>query len=155
MPETTAVDRIRMQILWDRLLAIVVRDTLASAMEDGAPVSAAIPRLQQGDSSRRISLIPLGEVSEQGAFQRGVQRFPTTGAEVHSADIAELNSIFTEQSAYRLPVGVLSTYRDLTVHLDPSTLFGRHFAILGQSGSGKSWAVASLLQRTVSDMPKV
>ncbi|MGB5564483.1 MAG: ATP-binding protein, partial [Sedimenticolaceae bacterium] len=36
----------------------------------------------------------------------------------------------------------------------PNLLFNRHLAILGQSGSGKSWAVTSLLQRTVKLMPK-
>jgi hypothetical protein len=33
-------------------------------------------------------------------------------------------------------------------------LFGRHFAIIGQSGSGKSWAVTSLIQQTIKAMPK-
>ena len=38
--------------------------------------------------------------------------------------------------------------------MDPAALFGRHFAILGQSGAGKSWTVANLLQRAVKSMPK-
>jgi DNA helicase HerA-like ATPase len=40
------------------------------------------------------------------------------------------------------------------VYLDPSAMFGRHLAILGQSGSGKSWGVTTLIQRAVSIMPK-
>ncbi|WP_305801174.1 helicase HerA domain-containing protein [Thiolapillus sp.] len=36
----------------------------------------------------------------------------------------------------------------------PRALFGRHFAIIGQSGSGKSWAVTSLIQHTIKAMPK-
>jgi hypothetical protein len=40
------------------------------------------------------------------------------------------------------------------VYPDPTSLFGRHVAILGQTGSGKSWTVASLIQKTVKVMPK-
>jgi DNA helicase HerA-like ATPase len=39
------------------------------------------------------------------------------------------------------------------VCLDPAALFGRHSAILGQSGAGKSWTVTNLLQRAVKVMP--
>ena len=42
----------------------------------------------------------------------------------------------------------------LSVCLDPSSLFGRHFAILGQTGAGKSWTVTSLIQRTLAVMPR-
>jgi len=51
-------------------------------------------------------------------------------------------------------VGTVATHPSLKVCLDPSSLFGRHFAILGQTGSGKSWTVASLVQRTVAVMPR-
>ena len=38
--------------------------------------------------------------------------------------------------------------------ISAANLFGRHSAILGQTGSGKSWTVASLVQKTVAIMPK-
>ena len=136
-----------------RLLAVVVRDTAQNPVVRPEMAPVALPP-EDACNSRHISLIPLGEVVEKGGFQRGVKHFPTTGAEVHAASIGELRTIFMDESDYCLEVGVLSNYRDLTVSLDPSALFGRHFAILGQSGSGKSWAVASLLQRAVSSMPK-
>ena len=51
-------------------------------------------------------------------------------------------------------VGTVAAHPTLKVFLDPSNLFGRHFAILGQTGSGKSWTVASLIQKAVAIMPK-
>jgi len=48
----------------------------------------------------------------------------------------------------------VATHPTLKVCLDPTNLFGRHFAILGQTGSGKSWTVASLVQKAVAVMPK-
>ncbi|MCX6844471.1 MAG: ATP-binding protein [candidate division WOR-3 bacterium] len=51
-------------------------------------------------------------------------------------------------------VGVVSSSPKTRVHLDPTPLFGRHCAILGQTGAGKSWTVASLLQKAVALMPR-
>ena len=51
-----------------------------------------------------------------------------------------------------LDVGTLASNPSLAVFLDPTSLFGRHSAILGQTGSGKSWTVASLVQKTVKSM---
>jgi len=45
-------------------------------------------------------------------------------------------------------------HKDYHLSLDPRALFGRHFAIVGQSGSSKSWAVTSLIQHTIKAMPK-
>ena len=51
-------------------------------------------------------------------------------------------------------VGTVATHPTLKVCFDPSNFFARHFAVLGQTGSGKSWTVASLVQKTVMVMPK-
>ena len=51
-------------------------------------------------------------------------------------------------------MGVAAADNSIDVCMDPAALFGRHFAILGQSGAGKSWTVANLLQRAVKSMPK-
>lgn len=103
---------------------------------------------------RSISLIPVGEIGENGAFSRGVRHYPTPGAGVYAVGIGEINAAFSKFRAYRFNVGSLSTHKTYSVSLDPSVLFGRHFAILGQSGAGKSWTVASLIQRAVTAMPK-
>jgi DNA helicase HerA-like ATPase len=49
---------------------------------------------------------------------------------------------------------VLAANHSLPVYFDPTPLFGRHFAILGQTGAGKSWNVANLIQTAVKVMPK-
>ncbi len=69
-------------------------------------------------------------------------------------DSSRLAGMFDAYRRYGLHLGRHSQYQDLKVYFDPNPLFGRHVAILGQSGSGKSWTVSSILQRTVSAMPK-
>jgi hypothetical protein len=102
---------------------------------------------------RRLEMLPLGEIAKDGRFIRGVNRFPATGAEVHLVSAKQLEVLFDRYRSQGLDMGRLSSRPELRVYLDANNLFGRHLAIVGQSGAGKSWTVASLLQRTVKNMP--
>jgi DNA helicase HerA-like ATPase len=113
-----------------------------------------IPATNGNGSRKSIKLIPLGEVSPGGVFMNGIKKFPVTGAEVHTVSKEEVESIFVKFRTQGYSIGVASADNSIDVCLDPAALFGRHFAILGQSGSGKSWTVANLLQRAVKSMPK-
>lgn len=103
---------------------------------------------------RRVSLVPLGELVDETRFDRGVNHFPTIGVEVHVAQTEHLATLFEGYREGGMELGRLSARPEMKVYVNPSPLFGRHLAILGQSGSGKSWAVASVLQRAVQMMPR-
>lgn len=104
-------------------------------------------------ASRYISIIPVGEIEEEGGFSRGVRHYPTPGAKVFAVGILEINAIFSRFRDYGFFIGQLSSHRTYQLSLNPQALFSRHFAILGQSGSGKSWTVTSLIQSTLKAMP--
>ncbi len=103
---------------------------------------------------RYLRLLPLGQITAEGRFDRGVKQFPVTGAEVHLVTVKQLEVLFDRFRKEDLALGWLSSRGEVDVYLDPNPLFTRHLAILGQSGSGKSWTVTSLLQKTVKTMPK-
>lgn len=102
---------------------------------------------------RTIRLIPLGEINSGGIFEHGVKHYPIAGAEVQMVKEDDIKTIFVKFRSQGYSVGNLSTHSSLDVCLDPAALFGRHSAILGQSGAGKSWTVTNLLQRAVKVMP--
>jgi len=104
-------------------------------------------------SDRFISLIPVGELKDD-QFIRGVRHYPTPGAKVYAVGLNEINAIFSSFREYEFFIGQLAAHKDYHLSLDPRSLFGRHFAIIGQSGSGKSWTVTSLIQHTIKAMPK-
>jgi len=106
-----------------------------------------------GSLIRMIRLNPLGEITPKGGFVRGVAHFPTTGAELHLVTASTLSVMFAKYSAADFMVGKLSSFDTIDVFLDASAFFGRHAAILGQSGSGKSWTVTSMVQATLRSMP--
>lgn len=113
-------------------------------------------RFDKSDSrmtDRFIALIPVGEIQKNGSFIRGVRHYPTPGAKVYAVGLEEINAIFSKFREYEFFIGQLSSHKDYHLSLDPRALFGRHFAIVGQSGSGKSWTVTSLIQNTIKAMP--
>lgn len=104
-------------------------------------------------ADRFVSLIPVGEIDDNDTFIRGVRSYPTPGAKVYAVGVNEINAIFAKYRDYGFYIGQLSSHKSYQLSLDPRAFFGRHFAILGQSGSGKSWAVTSLIQSTIKAMP--
>jgi DNA helicase HerA-like ATPase len=107
----------------------------------------------EGELLRMARVNPLGEITAKGGFERGVAHFPTSGAELHLVTAATLQVLFSKYSAADFKVGKLSSFASVDVFIDPDAFFGRHAAILGQSGSGKSWSVTSFIQSTLKSMP--
>jgi hypothetical protein len=101
---------------------------------------------------RYVRLTPVGEIQPHG-FERGITNFPTTGAELHLVSAWTLEKIFTEHSDAEYMVGKLSANDSIDVYIDPAHFFGRHVAVLGQTGSGKSWSVTSMIQSALKKMP--
>lgn len=132
-----------------RVLAMVS----AMVEKPGGDVSERLTS-RTSSKQRTVSLIPLGEISTGGLFENGVKNYPVAGAELHAVSEDDIKSIFVKFRAQGYSVGTLSNDSSLDVCLDPAVLFGRHCAILGQSGAGKSWTVANLLQRAVKVMPR-
>jgi uncharacterized protein len=136
------------------IIAIVTRMTEQETL--------AAPTIETpGEDTARLSfakriarLTPIGSIRADGQFDRGVGQYPTTGAEVHAIGSTDIAKMFERFQSKGFSVGTVATHPSLKVCLDPSNLFGRHFAILGQTGSGKSWTVAALAQRTVAVMPR-
>lgn len=126
-----------------RSLALINR--VEADRSDGRPCRCAANSL--------VTLTPIGQIADDGAFQRGVRHFPAPGGEVHVVAQSEINSVFEKYRQFGFDIGYLPSSPSASVYLDPSALCSRHFAILGQSGSGKSWTVASLIQHMVDAMP--
>ena len=130
-----------------KILCLVTRITEQEKLADANAASPEAPVITY--AQRTISLIPIGTVTSEGQFERGVSTYSTTGAEVHVVSAPDLAILFSKFQEQGYEVGGLSSQPSVKVHLDPSRLFGRHFAILGQTGAGKSWTVASLIQQAL------
>lgn len=136
------------------IIAIVTRMTEQEALATPTIETPGEDTARLPFAKRIARLTPIGSIKADGQFDRGVGQYPTTGAEVHAIGSADIAKMFDRFQSKGFSVGTVATHPSLKVCLDPSNLFGRHFAILGQTGSGKSWTVAALVQRAVAVMPR-
>ena len=100
---------------------------------------------------RRLRLNPLGTLRTQtmggsNVFQRGADALPSVGAAVMMPTEAQLRSIVESGERRRVKIGSSPLAGDAEVCIDPDRLFGRHLAVLGNTGSGKSCSVAGLVR---------
>lgn len=100
---------------------------------------------------RRLSLNPLGTLratpGDNGyAFRRGADALPSVGAAVVLPTNVQLRSIVESGERRRVQIGTSPLAGDARVSVDPNRLFGRHLAVLGNTGSGKSCSVAGLIR---------
>jgi uncharacterized protein len=91
----------------------------------------------------------LATLKLDGTHIRGIERFPRLGDPVYSAPADVLEALICEdkeEEGTRLSLGSLANHPEVPVNLDPARLFGRHLAVLGATGSGKSWTVGHLAE---------
>ncbi|HXC49684.1 MAG TPA: DUF87 domain-containing protein [Candidatus Limnocylindrales bacterium] len=91
------------------------------------------------------AMLDVGTGSE-GTFQRGVSVYPGLGSEIYTATRADLERVYARPAASNVRVGAIHQDRSLPAFVTTDHLVGKHFAVLGTSGSGKSCTVALLLR---------
>jgi hypothetical protein len=117
-------------------------------------------------SARRLMKATLIGTIDGDAFRQGISLFPVLDNPVHLAGRADLDAIFgpIEQGAaaaphpdepgYCIPIGESAVVQGRPIRIDPNAFFGKHAAILGSTGSGKSCTIASLIQ-SIHEQPAV
>jgi uncharacterized protein len=92
----------------------------------------------------------LGEINRgTGRFQRGVGSYPGLDDPVHFATAEQLASVFPHPDDRHVRLGCLAAAESVPVCLDVARFVMRHSAIVGSTGSGKTSAVATVLQSFV------
>lgn len=144
-----------------RLVAIITRVVLVEDMEMKVGQTAiALP------ASRRLMKATLIGTIDGSVFRQGISNFPILDNPVHLAGRSDLDAIFgpaeypsdtvreSEMTKFCIPIGESTVVRGRSVRIDPDAFFGKHAAILGSTGSGKSCTIASLLQ-SIHKQPQV
>lgn len=97
-----------------------------------------------------------------GGVLPGITRYPRLRSRVFSAH-PEIVRWIVEQSARRLQeeytvafgIATLPDASDATVSISPEQMFGRHCAILGSTGGGKSWSLARIAEEALQFRSKI
>ena len=96
---------------------------------------------------RQLVTIPIGTMDASGEFERGTNVLPTVNAPVFAVLPSTINNIYTSFAEGDFSLGKLSLLPEQDAKMNLDAFLSRHAAILGQTGGGKSWTVASVLQK--------
>ncbi|MET3824699.1 DNA helicase HerA-like ATPase [Sphingomonas sp. PvP055] len=117
-------------------------------------------KLLDGHADRIAAQIDfLGEADEEKLtgkiynFRRGVTRYPTPGCLAYPVSSADMTQIYAADDRARIEIGTVYPTRDVRAALYVDALLGRHFALLGSTGTGKSTATALILHRICEMAP--
>jgi len=126
------------------LVATVSLVGIAELSEPLAPAGSVLC------DERWLQVQLLGEIHRgSGEFKRGVGAYPGLDDPVHFATPQQLKAVFPSPGVEHLRLGWLATAEDVPVALNASRFVVRHSAVVGSTGSGKTSAVASILQNFV------
>ncbi|ODA43021.1 ATP-binding protein [Desulfosporosinus sp. BG] len=108
-----------------------------------------------------VELAIVGSINAQGKFTRGIDKLPPIKCSVYLLNGDQINNLMgvtinrhegQEQMPFKhFKVGKRPIVGAGEVYLDLDKLLGRHVAILGTTGSGKSCTVATIVQSILRD----
>lgn len=139
------------------MLKIATPDTVLLGLVSA--LSVPVPSQREGEPEVRIAELELlGELRRQpgssaGVFARGVSRYPTLGDPVLPASQEELRQAYLWHGDSTIRIGSLRQDGSIPAMVDVNELLGKHFAVLGSTGTGKSCGVALILRAILQKHP--
>lgn len=134
----------------DKIVALITR---VKSFEDNE-IEKLTGEIKFSKSKRHLLATMLGTISE-GKYLDGVYNYPILDNPVWYIIKEDLDKIFDDVSSkdevdyqkdFYLPIGKNSNFPDYDIKINPDKFFAKHSAILGNTGSGKSCTVTSILQ---------
>jgi hypothetical protein len=114
---------------------------------------ANVRTLKAGQAGELVAYVDfLGEgvrdsAGKLGNFRRGVTRYPIPGAEVLPVTTEDMRAIFAASDEPHIEIGTVYPTDDIRGALYVDPMLGKHFAVLGSTGTGKSTSVSLILHR--------
>ena len=139
------------------LMAIDTANTVVLAIVSA--LSVPVPAHREDDTEIWIAELGLvGELWRDKAgqatiFARGVTAYPSLGDRVRVASKAELGAAFCGEPSHSVRVGCIRQDSTIPAMLRVDELLGKHLAILGTTGTGKSCTTALILRAILERNP--
>ncbi|NVD45424.1 DUF87 domain-containing protein [Altererythrobacter sp. HHU K3-1] len=86
-------------------------------------------------------------------FRRGVTHYPVPGAMIYPCTTADLKQIYASDGRPNIQIGRVYPTKDIRAGLYIDAMLGKHFALLGSTGTGKSTSAALILHKICEAAP--
>ncbi len=138
----------------DRIVAIVTRVKI----QDETEIEKTSGYITLPKAQRYLVATMIGTIENSKEYLQGVYNYPILDNPVWYVVKDDLDKIFDTapkegidySKDYFLPIGTSPAFSDYHIRINPDKFFGKHSAVLGNTGSGKSCTVASILQSLFS-----
>jgi DNA helicase HerA-like ATPase len=127
------------------IISVEMRETRQTASEMREATLEGTFLIDQ--ASRYLNVIAVGTIDTNEKFERGSDVLPTVNAPVFAVPPELIDKVYSSYAEGDFAIGKLSLVPTQQAKINLDAFLSRHAAILGQTGGGKSWSVASLLQR--------
>ena len=127
---------------------------LISALSSPMPSQSANEKEMRIVEVEFIGELPKGKDGIARSFRRGVSNYPSLGDSVYRASRAELALAYACDAASSVRVGHIQQDPSIPAMVKIDEMLGKHFAILGTTGTGKSCTVALILRRILEKNPQ-
>jgi DNA helicase HerA-like ATPase len=118
-------------------------------------------RMHEGEAGTvlaEIDFLGEGEEHEQSGklvnFRRGITGYPTPGARVFPVSGEDMKQMFAADERAHIEIGTVYPTKDVRGALYVDALLGKHFALLGSTGTGKSTSAALIMHRICEIAPE-
>lgn len=115
-------------------------------------VIAVIQNIKSNASDTGLKFLiqtqPIGYI-ENGEFNRGSAVIPSPTEPVSVVEDSTIKLIYDSNKDFNFPFGKLVQNKTIDLKIDANKFFGKHIALVGSTGSGKSCTVAKILQDAV------
>ena len=136
------------------MMGTIVKIPMPDAVIFGliSALSVPIPGREPGAAEMKIMEIELIGESVRTAddsftpFRRGISGSPALGSAVFTTNTEDLKLVYIRPSVTTARIGALHQERRLPALIGVDDLLGKHFAIVGATGSGKSCSVTVILR---------
>lgn len=113
---------------------------------DGDTVMAEIDFLGEGDEDEQT-----GKLIN---FKRGITSYPIPGNRVFPVTGQDLKQMFAADDRAHIEIGTVYPTKDVRGALYIDAMLGKHFALLGSTGTGKSTSAALIMHRICDMAPE-
>ncbi len=110
-----------------------------------------------GEVLANVDFLGEGQMASGGRmvnFRRGVTRYPIPGSPIYPVNTEDMRSIFAASDEAHIEIGTVYPTSDIRGALYVDAMLGKHFALLGSTGTGKSTSAALILHRICELAPQ-